>query len=87
MPLCDQLEIANYSFLRLCQFFLSKTLFSEAVRLFIESPMDFEEDTYTAIFSALKHPIRGKILRMLQVEPAIYTEMMNALVNLTEEGT
>ena len=41
--------------------------------------MDFEEDTYTAIFSALKHPIRRKILRMLKVEPATYTEMMNAL--------
>ena len=41
--------------------------------------MDFEEDTYTAIFSALKHPIRRKILRMLEVEPATYTEMMNAL--------
>lgn len=41
--------------------------------------MVFEEDTYTAIFSALKHPIRRKILRMLEVEPATYTEMMNAL--------
>ena len=41
--------------------------------------MDFEEDTYTAIFSALKHPIRRKILRILEVEPATYTEMMNAL--------
>lgn len=41
--------------------------------------MDFEEDTYTAIFSALKHPIRRKILRMLEAEPATYTEMMNAL--------
>jgi len=41
--------------------------------------MDFEEDTYTAIFSALKHPIRRKILRMLGAEPATYTEMMGAL--------
>jgi len=41
--------------------------------------MVFEEDTYTTIFSALKHPIRRKILRMLEVEPATYTEMMNAL--------
>lgn len=41
--------------------------------------MDFEEDTYTAIFSALKHPIRRKILRMLEMAPATYTEMMNAL--------
>jgi len=41
--------------------------------------MVFEEDTYTAIFSALKHPIRRKILRMLEVAPATYTEMMKAL--------
>ena len=41
--------------------------------------MAFEEDTYTAIFSALKHPIRRKILRMLEVAPATYTEMMKAL--------
>ena len=41
--------------------------------------MDFEEDTYTAIFSALKHPIRRKILRMLEMAPATYTEIMNAL--------
>jgi hypothetical protein len=41
--------------------------------------MDFEEDTYTTIFSALKHPIRRKILKMLEVAPATYTEMMNAL--------
>jgi len=41
--------------------------------------MDFEEDTYTAIFSALRHPIRRKILRMLEEAPATCTEMMNAL--------
>ncbi len=41
--------------------------------------MVFEEDTYTAIFSALKHPIRRKILRMLEMTPATYTEMMKAL--------
>jgi len=41
--------------------------------------MGFEEDTYTAIFSALKHPIRRKILRMLEVAPATYTEMMKAI--------
>ena len=41
--------------------------------------MVFEEDTYTAIFSALKHPIRRKILKMLEMAPATYTEMMNAL--------
>jgi DNA-binding transcriptional ArsR family regulator len=41
--------------------------------------MSFEEDTYTTIFSALRHPIRRKILRMLEVAPATYTEIMNAL--------
>jgi len=71
--------VVNISFQRLCQSFSSKTLFSEADCLTIDFPMDFEEDTYTAIFSALKHPIRRKILRMLEVEPATYTEMMNAL--------
>jgi len=62
-----------------CQLFSSKTLFSEAGDFIIDVSMDFEEDTYTAIFSALKHPIRRKILRMLEEAPATYTEMMNAL--------
>jgi len=43
------------------------------------SIMDFEEDTYNAIFSALKHPIRRKILRTLDQAPATYTEMLNTL--------
>jgi len=41
--------------------------------------MNFEEDTYNAIFSALKHPIRRKILRTLDQAPATYTEMLNTL--------
>jgi len=41
--------------------------------------MSFEEDTYNAIFSALKHPIRRKILRILDQAPASYTEMLNIL--------
>jgi hypothetical protein len=54
MSECNQQGVVNYSFQRLCQSFSSKTLFSKADCLSIESPMDFEEDTYTAIFSALK---------------------------------
>lgn len=61
------------------QFFSSKMLFTEADGLFIDVSIVFEEDTYTAIFSALKHPIRRKILRMLEMAPATYTEIMNAL--------
>jgi hypothetical protein len=30
--------------------------------------MDFEEDTYTAIFSALKHPIRRRIPSAIQAQ-------------------
>ncbi len=41
--------------------------------------MDFEEDTYSLIFSALKHPIRRKILNMLNEAPATYTQILNKL--------
>ncbi|MBS7652895.1 winged helix-turn-helix transcriptional regulator [Candidatus Bathyarchaeota archaeon] len=41
--------------------------------------MDFEEDIYTSVFSALKHPVRRKILRMLYEAPATYTEILNRL--------
>ena len=41
--------------------------------------MDYEEDTYTEVFSALKHPARRMILRMLGEAPATYTEILNAL--------
>jgi len=41
--------------------------------------MDFEEDTYSLIFSALKHPIRRKILNMLSENPATYTRILNKL--------
>jgi DNA-binding transcriptional ArsR family regulator len=47
------------------------------------SIMNFEEDTYDSIFSALKHPIRRKILRTLDQAPATYTEMLNTLGNET----
>lgn len=41
--------------------------------------MDFEEDTYSSIFLALKHPVRRRILRMLKESPATYTQILNKL--------
>jgi hypothetical protein len=41
--------------------------------------MEFEEDLYTEIFSALKHPIRRRILRSLEPNRKTYTEMLNDL--------
>jgi DNA-binding transcriptional ArsR family regulator len=41
--------------------------------------MEFEEDIYTEIFSALKHPIRRRILRSLESDRRTYTEMLNDL--------
>ncbi len=41
--------------------------------------MSNEDDTYSTIFTALKHPIRRKILRRLQSSPATYTELLNQL--------
>jgi len=38
-----------------------------------------EEETYSLIFSSLKHPIRRKILRMLTHNPLAFSEMLNAL--------
>lgn len=38
-----------------------------------------EEETYSAIFSALKHPVRRRILRMLREGPMTFTEILNAL--------
>ena len=41
--------------------------------------MAFEEDTYTEMFKALKHPIRRTILNMVEGSPSTYTEILNAL--------
>jgi DNA-binding transcriptional ArsR family regulator len=41
--------------------------------------MDLEDDTYSIIFNALKHPIRRKILRMLNQSPSPYTEILTTL--------
>lgn len=37
-----------------------------------------EEDTYSIIFTSLKHPIRRKILRMLSGKPRSFSEMQEA---------
>ncbi len=41
--------------------------------------MDQEEDTYSAIFRALRHPIRRRILRMLGGRRMTYTEVLREL--------
>jgi DNA-binding transcriptional ArsR family regulator len=39
----------------------------------------FEEETYSTVFSALKHPIRRKILRVLSKSSKSFTDMQNSL--------
>jgi len=41
--------------------------------------MSEEDDTYSTIFTALKHPIRRNILRRLSISSATYTELLNEL--------
>ena len=41
--------------------------------------MELEEDTYSSIFNALKHPIRRRILRIIEDKPTTYTEIQNQL--------
>jgi len=41
--------------------------------------MEPEEDTYSTIFNALKHPIRRRILRIIKNKPSTYTEIQNQL--------
>ena len=41
--------------------------------------LELEDDTYSSIFQALKHPIRRRILRMLNGRPMTYTEILNDL--------
>ena len=38
---------------------------------------EFEEETYSTIFAALKHPTRRKILRLLSEKPRSFTEIQN----------
>ena len=37
------------------------------------------EETYTVIYGALKHPVRRKILRLLNVQHYSYTDLLNKL--------
>ena len=37
--------------------------------------VEFEEETYSVVFTALKHPIRRKILRVLAEGPRGFTDM------------
>ncbi len=39
----------------------------------------FEEETYSTIFTSLKHSVRRKILRMLSEKPRNFSEMLEAL--------
>lgn len=41
--------------------------------------MSFEEDTYSRIFAALKHPVRRRILAILSEGSLTYTELLNRL--------
>jgi DNA-binding transcriptional ArsR family regulator len=41
--------------------------------------MDLEEDTYNSIFTALKHPVRRRILRMLGEGSVTYTGILRGL--------
>jgi hypothetical protein len=38
-----------------------------------------EDDTYSTMFTALKHPIRRKILRIINQSPVTYTEILSQL--------
>ena len=41
--------------------------------------MSEEDDTYSTMFTALKHPIRRKILRIINQSPVTYTEILSQL--------
>lgn len=41
--------------------------------------MSFEEDMYSSIFLAVKHPVRRKILSILNEAPATYSQILNKL--------
>lgn len=42
-------------------------------------PQEDADETYSVIYSALKHPVRRKILRMLKEEELSYTQILNKL--------
>jgi len=43
------------------------------------SEKKIEEETYSLIFSSLKHPIRRRILRMLAIEPQSFSEILDTV--------
>ncbi len=42
-------------------------------------PQENADETYSVIYSALKHPVRRRILRMLKEEELTYTQILNKL--------
>jgi DNA-binding transcriptional ArsR family regulator len=38
-----------------------------------------EEETYSLIYSSLKHPVRRKILRMLEIKPLTFSEILEVV--------
>lgn len=42
-------------------------------------PQEDADETYSVIYSALKHPVRRKILRMLKEKELTYTQILNIL--------
>ena len=58
---------------------MSTTLFKSYKPAIYDSTMGLEDDVYNDIFTALKHPIRRKILKSLENNPHTYTELLNEL--------
>jgi len=63
----------------ICQYSLSTTLFKSNKPAIYDPTMSLEDDVYNDIFTALKHPIRRKILKSLENNPHTYTELLNEL--------
>src|SRR5207247_8943444 len=45
----------------------------------MRTAMAADEETYSVIFSSLKHPLRRKILRILAAGPKTFTEVLQQL--------
>jgi DNA-binding transcriptional ArsR family regulator len=58
----------------------TKMLISTTEQVFTDDLMSIsEEDTYSMIFSSLKHPIRRKILRILSTKPQSFSDLQKQL--------
>jgi len=58
----------------------TKTLISTTEQVFTDDLMSIsEEDTYSMIFSSLKHPIRRRILRILSMKPESFSDLQKQL--------